>query len=588
MTTLYILVGLATVLTLLSFVVSREASRYIAVSGLLLAGLYSLVDWGQTVIGFGGLYQFDTLARGLTIVAILGGLWALLLGPARKFEFPLLVLFAVAGIHIMASTPNLVVMVIALEILSLPLYVLATWQRNEKGFEAGLKYFLLGALAAAIFLYGIALYFGATGSFAVGAAGSGPLYTAALLLILTAFAFKIAMVPFHWWAPDVYQGSPTVVTLFMATVVKVAAFAAMLRIFTPEGLEVWGMALAALIALTILFGNLGALAQSEAKRLFAYSSIANAGYIGLGLFGPTGGITIPFYLLSYGLATGIIFAVLAMLSNQDIPLERLRGLWYRRPLLGGAMAISVLSVLGLPPLAGFWAKFMVFQEAALAGFWGLVVLALLTSAIGAYYYLKVFFLVFSRPTLVQEADDREAEAALAEFGSSEAPGIPVSSAPLGLTQGLMAPAAHTGLPTLSILLVALGLLGLLSILPALGLRFFSPGPTTATVAATITAPTVGYSHSEYRFITPNPRPLHHPLHALRAPPGGALTAGSHTLLDGSPGDSLELFANRSPLGLVGDCSERRVTVVVTLPLPAPSCEAVRPRGQDLTPIVDSL
>lgn len=542
MTTLYILVGLPTVLTLLSFVVSREASRYIAVSGLLLAGLYSLVGWGQTVEAFGGLYQFDILARGLTIVAILGGLWALLLGPAKKFEFPLLVLFAVAGMHIFASTPNLVVMVIALGILSIPLYVLATWQRDEKGFEAGLKYSLMGALASAIFLYGIALYFGATGSFEVGAAGSGPLYTAALFLILAAFAFKIAMVPFHWWSPDVYQGSPTVVTLFMATTVKVAAFAAMLRIFTPEGLEVWGIAMASLIALTTLFGNLGALAQSEAKRLFAYSSIANAGYIGLGLFGPTSTTTIPFFLLSYGLATGIIFAVLAMLSNQDVPLERLRGLWYRKPLLGGAMALSILSVLGLPPLAGFWAKFMVFQEAAQAGFWGLVVLALLTSAIGAYYYLKVFFLLFSRPTPVQQADDREAEAALVQFGSSEAPGIPVASAPMGLTQGLMAPAAQMATPTLSILLVTLGLLGLLSIMPVLGLRFFSTGPEPATVAVSITAPTNG----------------------------ATLPAGSHTLRGtGSPGETLELLANGSSLGVVVvDYSGRWGFAVTTSTLPS--------------------
>lgn len=227
--------------------------------------------------------------------------------------------------------------------------MLATWQRDEQGFEAGLKYFLLGALGAAIFLYGIALYFGATGSFMVGATGSGPLYIAGLFLIMAAFAFKTAMVPFQWWSPDVYQGSPTVVTLFMATAVKAAAFAAMLRIFTPEGLEAWGIGMAALVALSTLFGNLGALAQTEAKRLFAYSSIANAGYIGLGLFGPTGQATIPFYLLTYALATGLIFAVLSMLSNQEVPLERLRGLWYRKPLLGGALGLGILSLLGAAP-----------------------------------------------------------------------------------------------------------------------------------------------------------------------------------------------------------------------------------------------
>jgi len=523
MLTLYILAGFATVLSLLAFVISREANRWITVAGLGLAGLFCAVGWGETLEAFGGLYRLDTLARGLTLVAILGGLWILLLGPAKKFEFPLLVLYAVAGMHIMASSPNLVVLVIALEVFSLPLYVLATWQRDEKGFEAGLKYFLLGALGAAIFLYGIALYFGATGSFMAGATGSGPLYLAGLFLIMAAFAFKVAMVPFQWWSPDVYQGSPTVVTLFMATAVKAAAFAAMLRIFTPEGLEVWGIGMAALIALSTLFGNLGALSQTEAKRLFAYSSIANAGYIGLGLFGPTGQATIPFYLLTYGLATGLIFAVLSMLSNQDVPLERLRGLWYRKPLLGGAMGLGILSVLGLPPLAGFWAKYLVFQEAARAGFYGLVVLALVTSAIGAYYYLKTFFLIFSKPTPVQEAEDREAEAALAQFGSSEAPGIPVAAAPLGISQALMAPAARTGLPALGMLVGAMALLGLLSVLPGLGLRAFSTGLAPAVAAVTITAPTAG----------------------------ATLVAGSYNLEGaGKPGETLELFDNGNPLGTV--------------------------------------
>ncbi|MCX8088461.1 MAG: proton-conducting transporter membrane subunit [Meiothermus ruber] len=523
MLTLYILVGFATVLSLLAFLISREANRIVTVAALVLAGLFCVVDWGQTVEAFGGLYRFDTLARGLTLVAVLGGVWTLLLGPARKFEFPLLVLFAVAGMHIMASSPNLVVLVIALEVFSLPLYVLATWQRDEKGFEAGLKYFLLGALGAAIFLYGIALYFGATGSFMVGVTGSGPLYIAGLLLIMAAFAFKTAMVPFQWWSPDVYQGSPTVVTLFMATAVKAAAFAAMLRIFTPEGLEVWGIGMAALIALTTLFGNLGALAQTEAKRLFAYSSIANAGYIGLGLLGPTGQATIPFYLLTYGLATGLIFAVLSMISNQEVPLERLRGLWYRKPLLGGALGLGILSVLGLPPLAGFWAKYLVFQEAARAGFYGLVVLALITSAIGAYYYLRVFFLIFSQPTPAQEAEDREAEAALAQFGGSEAPGIPVSAAPMGLTQALMAPAAQTGLPALGMLVGAMALLGLLSVLPGLGLRAFSAGLPPTAAAVTISAPA----------------------------DGSTLALGSHTLQGtGRPGETLELFDNGAALGTV--------------------------------------
>jgi NADH-quinone oxidoreductase subunit N len=457
----------------------------------------------------------------LTLVAVLGGLWALLLGPAKKFEFPLLVLYAVTGMHLMASSPNLVVLVIALEIFSLPLYVLSAWQRDEKGFEAGLKYFLLGALGAAVFLYGVALYYGATGSFMAGAVGSGPLYTTALLLILAAFAFKTAMVPFHWWSPDVYQGSPTVVSLFMATAVKAAAFAAMLRIFTPQGLEAWGVGLAVLVALSVLFGNLGALAQTEAKRLFAYSSIANAGYLGLGLFGPTAGATVPFYLLTYALGTGLIFAALSMLSNQEVPLERLRGLWHRRPLVAGGLALGVLSVLGLPPLAGFWAKYLVFQEAARAGLYGLVVLALVASAVGAYYYLRVFFLLFAQPEPSQEALERETEEAVARFGSSEAPGAPLVGAPLSLTQALMAPAAR--LPGAGVLWSGMGLLLLLSLLPGPALRALGAGQGLSQAGVT-----------------------------LMAPPDGATLAAGPLALEGTgrPGESLEILDNGRPVGRV--------------------------------------
>lgn len=521
MMTLLFLAAFATVLSLLAFVMSREANRLVTIVGLVLAAIFCIVGWGTTVEAFGGMYRFDTLARGLTLVALIGGLWTLLLGPAKKFEYPLLVLYAVTGMHVMASSPNLVVLLIALELFSLPLYVLAAWQRDNKGFEAGLKYFLLGALAAAIFLYGIALYFGATGSFMAGARGSGPLYVAGLLLILAAFGFKTAMVPFQWWSPDVYQGSPTVVTLFMATAVKAAAFAAMLRIFTPEGLPAWGYGLAALIALTTLFGNLGALQQTEAKRLFAYSSIANAGYIALGLFGPSGQASIPFYLLTYALATGIIFAVLAHLSNQDVPLERLRGLFTRKPLMGAAMGLSVLSLLGLPPLAGFWGKYLVFQEAAQAGYWGLMVLALVTSAISAYYYLKVFFLLFAKPSETAAAEDREAEEATARFGSSEAAGN-ILAAPMGLNAALMAPAARTAVGAGWLLWAALALLLLLGFLPGLGLRAFRLGlPPTTTV--TINAPQNG----------------------------STLVAGTYSLQGtGRAGETLELYDGTAKLGNV--------------------------------------
>ena len=363
---LYILAAASVLFTLTGLFTSLQTNRRLVSTALLAALVSLLAGWGQYGTAFDKLYVVDGLSQSLTLVSLLGVLGFVLLGRSSRWEYPLLALYAALGIHMMTATQNLVVMLIALEIFSLPLYVLATWRRDVKGFEAGLKYFLLGALAAAVFLYGIALHFGATGSFEAGAAGKGLLYGTSLILLLVAFGFKVSLVPFQWWTPDVYQGSPTAVTLLMATAVKAAGFAAMARIFTPQQVEDWGFALAVVAGLTVVFGNLGALAQQEAKRLLAYSSIAHAGYLALALFGPNAGPALSFYLLSYALATGVALAVLATLSNQEVPFERLNGLWKRQPLLGGALVVALLSLAGLPPLAGFWGKYLVFLEAARA------------------------------------------------------------------------------------------------------------------------------------------------------------------------------------------------------------------------------
>ncbi len=226
-----------------------------------------------------GPYQVDALSQTFTLLALLGALWTVGLVRSGRFEFYLLVLYAALGMHLLASTKNLILMLVALEALSLPLYALATWRKGQ-GLEAALKYFLLGALAAAFFLYGAAFHFGATGSFLAGTPGQGPLYALALGLLLVGLGFKAALAPFHFWTPDVYQGSPTPVVLFMATSVKAAAFAALLRVVAPGTPE----ALALLIALSVVVGNLAALAQREAKRLLAYSSVAHAGYMALALY----------------------------------------------------------------------------------------------------------------------------------------------------------------------------------------------------------------------------------------------------------------------------------------------------------------
>jgi len=375
-------------LTLLGFFVPVPVFKRLVILGLSLVLLSLLFTWGKP-FAFGP-YEVDGVSRVFTLLALIGALWTVGLVRTGRFEFYLLVLYAAFGMHLLASTKNLVLMLVALEALSLPLYALATWRRGE-GLEAALKYFLLGALAAAFFLYGTALHYGATGSLVAGTPGEGPLYALALGLLLVGLGFKVALAPFHFWTPDVYAGSPTPVVLFMATGVKAAAFAALLRVVAPGGLE--GLAL--LIALSVVVGNLAALAQKEAKRLLAYSSIAHAGYMALALYTGNAG-ALAFYLLTYVLGTGLAFAVLSEISPGRVPLERLKGLFHKDPLLGLALFLASLSLLGLPPLAGFWGKYLVFTEAARAGAWGLLVLSLVTSAISAYYYLALGLAVFQK------------------------------------------------------------------------------------------------------------------------------------------------------------------------------------------------
>lgn len=386
--TLLVLSVFSVALTLLGFFVPVALLKRLTILGLSLGLLALLVTWGKPFAY--GPYQVDGISQVFTLLALLGALWTVGLVRTRRFEFHLLILYAATGMHLLASTQNLVLMLVALEALSLPLYALATWRRGE-GLEAALKYFLLGALAAAFFLYGTALHYGATGSLLAGTPGEGPLYALALGLLLVGLGFKVALAPFHFWTPDVYQGSPTPVVLFMATGVKAAAFAALLRVAAPGVPE----ALTLLIALSVVLGNLAALAQKEAKRLLAYSSIAHAGYMALALY--TGNAqALGFYLLTYVLATGLAFAVLSEVSADRVPLESLRGLFHRDPLLGLALLVAALSLLGLPPLAGFWGKYLVFREAAQAGAWGLLVLALLTSAVSAYYYLALGLAPFQK------------------------------------------------------------------------------------------------------------------------------------------------------------------------------------------------
>jgi NADH-quinone oxidoreductase subunit N len=321
-------------------------------------------------------------------------------------EFYPLVLFATVGMVLMATGNDLIVVFLALEIMSIAVYVLAGIARDQpRSTEAALKYFLLGAFATGFFLFGIALLYGATGvtrldllADHLGSGGApGPLVLIGVGLLLVGFGFKIAMMPFHVWTPDVYEGAPTAVTALMAVGVKAAAFAAFARVFLhhlPGLEETWTGVVWILAALTMSVGNLCALAQHNLKRMLAYSSIAHAGYALVGMVAGTddGGAAVLFYLLAYGLTNLGAFGVVMALGRAGQPNERLEdyaGVGAAHPLLAVAMTVCMLSLTGVPPLAGFAGKFYLFSAAVEGGFVGLAVIGVVNSLISVYYYFGV-------------------------------------------------------------------------------------------------------------------------------------------------------------------------------------------------------
>jgi len=333
---------------------------------------------------------------------------------SNNAEHSSLIMFALSGGLIMVSYTDLTMFFIGLEILSIALYVLAgSDKRNVKSNEAGLKYFLMGAFATGFTLFGIALIYGATGSFNLtdiatslqsqGAAMPG-FVLAGVLLIMVGLCFKIAAVPFHFWAPDVYEGAPTLITAFMATVVKTAAFAAFYRMFSTcfgEMRETWMPALAVISAISMLGGNILAVWQQSLKRMLAYSSVAHAGYMLMAIVAlnerSSGAILL--YAAAYSLASMCAFALLHSLSkhgNEQITV--VRGLAKTKPLSAFFMVIALLSLAGIPPVAGFFAKYYIFTSALQSGYTWLVLIAVLSSLIGVYYYFRVLYTMFQEGT----------------------------------------------------------------------------------------------------------------------------------------------------------------------------------------------
>jgi len=396
----------------------RAWLRTITLVGVALAlGITMLDIWQGDALGlntrYASMFVFDRFALAfsatiLTTLVLLVGLsgWGF-----RQLQETLgdnygLLLFSACGALVMVSFTNMTMLFLGIEILSIPLYVLAGSRRNDPASnEAALKYFIMGAFATGIILYGIALVYGATGQFDVyriaekvaASDGSRSMLHLGLLVIIIGLGFKISAVPFHFWAPDVYQGSPTLITAFMATVVKTAGFAAFFRLFSTAFSDLsafWGPAVAAMSAITMILANTTALFQQDFKRMMAYSSIAHAGYMLMGILSinqtDTGGQAILYYTLVYSVSTAVAFGVYMLVSEQnaDRSLEAFRGLGQKHPLLAALMTLALLTLAGIPPTAGFFGKYMLFV-AIFDQYPYLVVIAVVSAAISIYYYFKV-------------------------------------------------------------------------------------------------------------------------------------------------------------------------------------------------------
>ena len=376
-------------------------------AAIALAAAAAAIVVGPGDDGFTGEVRRDGAAIFLATLVAVSTAAALLLsstyiGPTRlpAAEVTALTLFSAAGAVLMSSAGDLLIAFVGLELLSIPLYTLTGLLHGARhADESALKYFLLGAAASAVFAYGVALVYAATGSIAVGALASAtsPIGLAGVALLLVGVAFKAALVPFHFWAPDAYVSAPTPATAFMAVVAKIGAFAALLRFggaITAPGVAAvdWRASVAVIAAVTLVLANFAALGQSSLKRLLAYSSIAHAGYVAVAAAaGVVAGPAIAFYLAVYATLTVGAFGVITLLTNDDPRIDDLHGLARRRPLMVTALGVLMLGLAGLPPTAGFLAKVYVFEAAIGAQLAWLVVLGVLTSVVSAAYYLRVLF-----------------------------------------------------------------------------------------------------------------------------------------------------------------------------------------------------
>ena len=411
-----IVLALGAMAILVFGVLWRNAAAALACSMLALGALLlAAVLVVSTPLGaaYDGMFVVDRFAVFMKLLIIVGAALSLVLSldynvrhRIDRFEFPILILLCTVGMMLMASASNLMSLYIGLELQSLAIYVMAAFARDDvRSSEAGLKYFVLGALASGLLLYGVSLAYGFSGTMDFGRlaqAFAEPGDAAVGLVVGVVFvvaglAFKISAVPFHMWTPDVYEGAPTPVTAFMSTAPKVAAIALLLRVLeVPFGHlgGQWQQLIVLVSIASMLWGSLAAIGQTSIKRLMAYSSIGHMGYalIGLAVNTQAGLQGVLIYMVTYVFMSAGVFACVIAMSRKGIALEKisdLSGLARTDPMLAFAFAIFMFSMAGIPPFSGFFGKLYVFFAAVQSGYWTLAVIGVLTSVIGAYYYLRV-------------------------------------------------------------------------------------------------------------------------------------------------------------------------------------------------------
>lgn len=427
------------------FVQQKLVIKAMSLIGLIVSAVFAIVMWGKTHPAlFNGMLAVDNFAiffkvlfAGIAFLIILASTDYVKKMERYQGEYYALILLATTGMMLMAATTDLISIFISLELVNISLYSLVGLLKNKQSTESALKYMLLSAISSAVLLYGMTLVFGTTGETqltaivqAMSGVGSfngsvNPALLTGMVLMIAGFSFKIAAVPFQMWVPDVYEGAPTTITAFLSVASKAAGFAVILRVFLTafQGhfnlSHDWGMVFAALAVISMVIGNTSAIPQTNIKRLLGYSSIAQAGYIMVGLaasgiFNPASSFLQPgtlaqsgvlFFLASYALTNlGAFIAVIAITNRTGTDLiEDFAGMGKRSPLLALALTLCLISLIGIPPAAGFMAKFYIFGQAIKDGLLWLVIIAVINSVISAYYYLRVVKVMwFSEPVSTEK------------------------------------------------------------------------------------------------------------------------------------------------------------------------------------------